>query len=213
MIKKVLIGFFGCFLLSLSVAKATIIPGVEGPFLNFLDGKILVDIKLTQVELPAGIGFTIPKTEKSTFTISPNIEGGSLVSFQVDIEDIKLVDIGIGVSNTLPDGRPIVGLAGGELKDSLRLDLDERFYNVSIFYHKTLSGVYIPFNFDLGPLFKTIAIPLKWKGKNVGLISVAQAEGSLKASGTVFLNLKAFKENKELQERLRLSKEYPGKVF
>lgn len=200
-------------LCSMSWAHAELIPGVQGPFINFLDGKILVDIKLTQVELPSGIGFVIPKTKKSTFAIGPNIEGGSLVTFQVDVEDIKLVDIGVGMSNTLPDGRPIPGLPGGELKDSLRLDLEEKFYNVSIYYHKTFAGVYIPFHFDLGPVFTNIAYPLKWKGKQVGLISVAQAQGSLKASGTVFLNLKAFKTNKEIQKRLQLSREYPGKVF
>lgn len=201
------------FLFSLSRAHAELIPGVQGPFINFLDGKILVDLKLTQVELSAGIGFIIPKTKKSTFAISPNLEGGSLVSFQVDLEDIKAVNIGLGMSNALPDGRPIPGLAGGELKESLRLDLEEKFYNVSIYYHKTFAGVYIPFNFDMGPVFRNISYPLKWQGKQVGLIAVVQAQGALKASGTVFLNLKAFKSNKEIQKRLKLSKEFPGQIF
>lgn len=203
---------FCTFILTPS-AFGQVIPGVMGPDVSFIDGKVMVEMRLLQVELDVGFDFFIPKTHNSSIGITPNsLEGGSLVRLLIDLEDLKKVNVGVGQGNTLPDGRPIPGIPGGELKDSLRLDLDERFYNVSIYYHKLLAGIHIPFHFNLG-MFRTVAIPLKWKGKQVGSIAVVKAEGPNKASGTIFLRLNAFKQNKEIQQLLELSRKNPGQVF
>ena len=90
------------------------IPGVKGPVFNLLDGKVMVTVKLLRANLNVGARVPIPKTKASSFEVSPNLEdGGTLVVFSLDIEDLKDMNIGVGDGNTLPDGRAIPGIPGG----------------------------------------------------------------------------------------------------
>jgi hypothetical protein len=147
--KKLAFTLMAALFLALPVhAETTInpmIPGVEGPLFNFLDGKILITIKLLNAEIGLGGSFVIPKTKDSRFELAPNvIDGGTLVQLTLDPADIKGVRVASD-PHALPDGRPIPGVAGGELP-SLRIDTD--WMNTSYYFAKTLFGVYLPVKFN-----------------------------------------------------------------
>ena len=119
------------------------IPGVKGPLFNLLDGKVMVTVKLLKANLNVGAKVPIPKTKASYFEVSPNLEdGGTLLVFFLDLEDLKNMNIGIGDGNTLPDGRPIPGIPGGTLTGSLRADTE--LLDMSFYFHKSLFGFYVP---------------------------------------------------------------------
>lgn len=184
------------------------IPGVEGPFLNFVDGKILITMLLTEVELEGGLEVPIPRTNRSTASLQPNVMGGSMVTVSISQEDIKeALNVDVTDSWTLPCGRPIPGIAGGELKDGIRIDLPEDKYNLSFYYHKKIFGVYVPFNFDLPN--GVASITLNWKGKPVGAIAIVGKEGDKRAAGTIFLRPEAILGNKEIMDLMNRA---PGEL-
>src|SRR6476660_5723418 len=72
------------------------IPGVKGPLFNLMDGKVMVTVKLLRANLNVGAKVPIPKTKESYFEVSPNLEdGGTLVVFYLDVDDLKNMNIGI----------------------------------------------------------------------------------------------------------------------
>ena len=60
---------------------------MEGPSFNVVDGKVLITLKLLQVNITAGGQMIIPETKNSTFELSPNIvDGGTLIQISLDPE-------------------------------------------------------------------------------------------------------------------------------
>ncbi len=69
-------------------------------------------------EIGLGGSFVIPKTKDSRFELAPNvIDGGTLVQLTLDPADIKGVRVASD-PHALPDGRPLPGVAGGEIQYS-----------------------------------------------------------------------------------------------
>jgi hypothetical protein len=181
------------------------INGVKGPQFNLVGGKVLMTIKLLNLNLEAGLKAPIPKTQNSSIELAPNLEdGGMMLVFYLDVEDLKSINIGVGDGNTLPDGRPVPGIPGGRLENSLRIDT--QFKGLSFFYHPKLFGVWIPFGFD------TAGISGYWNmtfaEKNVGLFGLVGNDpvAGLKAGGIIFLRLQnlsdqSFKRMIEISER------------
>jgi hypothetical protein len=185
--------------------------GVEGPLINVVNGQVLVTFKFLNLSPDFGIGGPVPETRNSTFQIMPNLEdGGMLFVLTLDPADLREINIGIGDPNTLPDGRPIPGIPGGTLKDSLRIDTE--FHDMSFYYSEKLFGLWIPFGFD------TAGISGYWNlvnnGANIGMFSLIgndEARG-YKAGGLLFLKREHL-NNSKLKSLLELSKRYPNKVF
>jgi hypothetical protein len=178
------------------------IPGVKGPLFNVMDGKVMITVKLLNADLNFGAKAPIPKTKASYFEVSPNVEdGGTIVVFYMDVDDLKEVNIGLGDANTLPDGRPIPGIPGGEMRDSLRVDTE--LLDTSFYYNKKLFGFYIPLKWDtrgFGGYWNVVI-----KGKNIGMLSAVASDDSGNNAGMlVFLKLDALKD-KQLQKLINLS--------
>jgi hypothetical protein len=216
--KKILFNlkiFFTAFFILLTSScgqtpKLPQIPGIKGPQFNLLDGKVMITIKLIRANLNIGAKVPIPKTKDSFFEVSPNLEdGGTIVVFYLDVEDIKDMNIGIGEGNTLPDGRPIPGVPGGTLQSSLRADTE--LLDMSFYFHKKLFGFYIPIGWD------THGIAGYWNivvnEKNIGVLgSVASDQQGNGAGLILFLRLDQL-QNKQLQQMLRLSRQNPSVTF
>lgn len=205
--------FFALTLSLSSFAKGRI-PGVVGPYINIIDEQVLISMGLTEVELPAYGGGIIPRTENSRLSLEPNNEdGGMLVVLKLDIEDIKkALKVQSGDSQLLPCGRPIMGFPTGEMKNGIRLDLGEDKYNISFYFSKTNFGTYVPFKFNL-PLREPMAIPLQWKGKQVGSLSLVGRDGDKSAGGAIFIRWAALKANKEFMRLVEKSKNNPGVMY
>lgn len=186
------------------------IPGVKGPIFNIVDGKVMVTMKLLQVDLQAGLKFPIPKTKASFAEVSPNVEdGGTLIVFYLDVNDLSTLDIGVGDPNTLPDGRPVPGIPGGTLTDSIRIDTP--YLDMSFYLHKKLFGMYIPFHFDTHGISGYYNIVIN--GKNIGMLSLVGDDGDQRpAAGLVFLRLDALKDP-QLKKLIKMSKRNPHKVY
>lgn len=186
------------------------IPGVKGPLFNLLDGKVMVTVKLLRANLNVGARVPIPKTKASSFEVSPNLEdGGTLVVFSLDIEDLKDMNIGVGDGNTLPDGRAIPGIPGGTLTDSLRVDTE--LLDMSFYFHKSLFGFYIPLGWNTNGFggYWNVVI----NDKNIGLLGAVSSNDQGHGAGFIlFLRLQQLK-SKEFQKLLRLSKQNPHILY
>jgi len=187
------------------------IGGVKGPIFNIVNGQILLTLKLLNVTFDAGLKAPIPKTKNSFMEFAPNVEdGGMLVALYLDTADLQNVDIGLGDGNYLPDGRPVPGVAGGRLEDSLRVDT--KWKDVSFFFHKTLFGVWLPFGFE------TAGISGYWNmyfnQKNVGYLGIVGSDEAhgYKSGGILFLKLNNL-NNKSLKRLLKISKQNPHFVY
>jgi hypothetical protein len=202
--KKLLLMFV--FLFSSSVFANTGIPGIKGPVINFVGGKLVVSLLLTQLELQGGLELQIPSTNSSYAGIEPNVlDGGSIFNLKLDVEDIKkALNVTVGEGNVLPCGRPIPGIPGGVLKDSIRIQLTDDQYGLTFYYHQKLFGTYIPFNFNFTGVSGSIR--LDWKGKPVGTLVLVGKEGTKKAAAVIFLNISQIKENKEFMRAIEESR-------
>lgn len=186
------------------------IPGVKGPLFNLMDGKVVVTVKLLKANLNVGAKVPIPKTKESFFEVSPNLEdGGTLVVFYLDVDDLKNMDIGIGDGNTLPDGRPIPGIPGGTLEGSLRADTE--LLDMSFYFHKSLFGFYVPLGWNtngFGGYWNVII-----NEKNIGMLGAVASDAQGRGAGFIlFLRLQQL-NNKQFQRLLKLSKRNPRILY
>ena len=186
------------------------IPGVKGPLFNLLDGKVMVTVKLLKANLNVGAKVPIPKTKASYFEVSPNLEdGGTLLVFFLDLEDLKNMNIGIGDGNTLPDGRPIPGIPGGTLTGSLRADTE--LLDMSFYFHKSLFGFYIPLGWNTNGFggYWNVVI----NQKNIGLLGAVSSDDQGRGAGFIlFLRLEQLKD-RQLQKMIELSKRNPHIMY
>jgi hypothetical protein len=186
------------------------VPGVKGPIFNLMDGQVLITMKLLRSDLNLGARVPIPKTKASYFEITPNLEdGGSLVVFYLDVEDLRDMNIGVGDGNTLPDGRPIPGVPGGVLQGSLRADVEA--LDMSFYFHQKLFGFFIPIRWDTNGLAGSWNIIID--EKNIGTLGVVASDREGNGAGVMlFLRLDQLK-NRELQQMIEHSKRNPKKLF
>ena len=186
------------------------IPGVKGPLFNLLDGKVMVTVKLLKANLNVGAKVPIPKTKASYFEVSPNLEdGGTLLVFFLDLEDLKNMNIGIGDGNTLPDGRPIPGIPGGTLTGSLRADTE--LLDMSFYFHKSLFGFYIPLGWNTNGFggYWNVVI----NQKNIGLLGAVSSDDQGHGAGFIlFLRLDQLKD-RQIQKMIELSKRNPRIMY
>ncbi len=204
-----------CLMLSMALVLTTScgkepklpeIPGVKGPAFNLMDGKVMVTVKLLRANLNIGAKVPIPKTKESFFEVSPNLEdGGTLVVFYLDVDDLKDMNIGIGDGNTLPDGRPIPGIPGGTLEGSLRADTE--LLDMSFYFHQKLFGFYIPLGWDTNGFggYWNVVI----NNKNIGMLGAVSSDDQGRGAGFIlFLRLDQLKD-KQFQQLLQMSKRNP----
>lgn len=188
------------------------INGVKGPFFNVVDGKAVITIKFLNINIDAGIKGPIPETQQSQIEFAPNIiDGGMMLSLYLDTDDLQDLNIGVGDANTLPDGRPVPGIPGGRLENSLRLDTRIDKFDVSFFFHKTLFGLWMPFGFE------TAGISGYWRininNKNVGFLGIVGNDNEGRKAGGVLMVYLNNLRNKQFRRLIEHSKRNPGIVF
>lgn len=187
------------------------INGVKGPLFNVVDGQVLMTFKFLNMQVDAGLKVPIPKTKHSFLEFSPNMEdGGMMLQVYMDVEDLKSISIGVGDGNYLPDGRPLPGIPGGRLENSLRIDT--QWHDISFYYHQKLFGLWIPVGFETAGISGYWNINMNNKRVGfLGLVGNDEVRG-YKAGGVVLLNLDALKD-KQLARLIELSKQNPHLVY
>lgn len=187
------------------------INGVKGPMFSVVDGQILLTFKFLNMQMDAGLKVPVPKTQHSFMEFAPNAEdGGMMLTLFLDVVDLASISIGVGDGNTLPDGRPLPGIPGGRLENSLRIDTP--WHDISFYYHKKLFGLWIPVGFE------TAGISGYWNmnfnNKNIGFLGIVGNDPvrDYKAGGVVLLRLENLKD-KQLNRLLKLSKQNPHLIY
>ncbi len=189
------------------------INGISGPYINVVDGKIRVTIKFLNLQLDGGAGIIIPETHNSSLELMPNVEdGGMMLTMSIDTEELKDINIGIGDSNTLPDGRPLPGFPGGSIQNSLRIDTKVGKQDVSFYFHQKFLGLWMPFGFETAQISGYWNINVN--SKNVGFLGIVgnDVANNRKAGGVLLLRLENLK-NQQLQKLLELSKRNPHFIY
>lgn len=199
------LGFLFSLLLS-SAVFAGPVPGVEGPFVSFQNGKMVVSLKMQEATHPTGFSFGATESKNSIVSFLPNSEdGGMTLEVRMDLQDLQGVDLSEGQASLLADGRSIPGIPGGALKNSKRNDWGPNFYDISTFHSAKSFGVSVPFNWNLGAT-RDGHHWLTWKGKNIGMFSVVNATADKKAYGMIFIRYAALMGNAEIMKRMSQSK-------
>ena len=199
-----------------SCGNGTALPtinGIKGPFINMLDGKVIVTLNMLNLNVDAGLRVPVPELNNSFAELAPNVlDGGMSFVMSIDTDDLKNLDIGIGDGNTLPDGRPVPGITGGTLQNSLRIDTTIAKQDVSWYFHKQLFGVWLPFGFETAQISGYWNININQK--NVGFLGIVGNEVATgrKAGGVILLRLENIlsKDFKRLQ---KLSKRNPHILY
>jgi len=185
--------------------------GVKGPIFNALNGQVVMTFKLLNMQVDAGLKAPIPKTKNSFIEFSPNmIDGGMMFQLYMDVEDLKSISVGVGDGNYLPDGRPLPGVPGGKLENSLRIDT--QWHDISFYYHQKLFGLWIPVGFETAGYSGYWNI--KINEKRVGFLGLVGNDEvrDLKAGAVILFNLEALKD-KQLNQLLKISKRNPETLF
>ena len=209
------------FLLVLSTActdqdDGQYIPGVNGPFVNIQDGKVLLSIELENIELQAGLTLPVPKLKNSSITLGPAMNdqgqlGGTLIRVAFDPRDLESEDFRVVPAQTLPDGRPFPFMIDGTLP-ALALHVPKA-KNTTFYLSEQLFGFFLPvkipqdFNVD-------VHYRIKINGKNYGIVSLIHPNEWDESSGVVVvLTLDEIRNNPEAMQLLKLSRQYKNAIF
>ena len=173
--------------------------GIDGPFFNVMDGKIIITMKFTKFRIPGGASAIVPKLKQSTISFAPNqLDGGMMLELAIDADDLADLDLGAGDGQSLPDGRPIPGFPGGQMPNAIRIDTNFNLGGVlvdpSFYFSPKFLALYMPFGFDT---YQLSAFYEVWiKGVNYGMLSIIGNEVATgrKAGGMITLRLEALKK-------------------
>lgn len=201
----------------LEQGKTPKIPGVDGPKLNIVDGKVLLSVRLENVDLPGGISLPASlidkKLKNSSVSVGTAFEGGTLIQIAFDPTDVENDDFRVVPSQTLPDGRPFPFVTGGELP-ALAFHVPKAF-DMTFYASKRAFGFFLPVklpsDFTLGG-----TIALKINGKQLGVFTVVGNNADGEGSGLILmLTTQQISEHPDVQALLKYSKKkkYRGQVF
>jgi hypothetical protein len=195
----------------LKQGKVPKIPGVAGPKVNVLDGKILLSVGLEKIDIPAGVTLPIPKLPNSDITIGPRWDGGTLIQIVFDPSDIKSEYFSVVPREVLPDGRPFPFLAGGELP-ALAINVPAAF-DMTFYGSRKLFGFFIPVKLPK-EFYADIHYRIKINGKNIGVVSLIHPNDRGEGSGFVLLlSMEQITQNEEIVDFLEFSKKHDKTVF
>lgn len=195
----------------LNQGKLPQVPGVDGPKLNVQDGKIILSIGLERVDIPAGISLIIPKMQYSSATVSPRLEGGTVVKISFDPRDVESDHFKVVPPEKLPDGRPFPFTVSGAVP-ALALNVP-KLLDTTFYASNALFGFFIPVKLPFDVPFD-IPFRLKINGKNVGIVSYIKENSDGEGSGMVLmLTMKQINDNPDFKTLLEHSKKYKSKVF
>jgi hypothetical protein len=189
------------------------IPGIDGPNLNIVDGKILLSVGLENIDLPGALTLPIPKLKNSTVTLGTRFQGGTMIQIAFDLNDVESDRFRVVPSQTMPDGRAFPFIMGGELP-ALAFNIPKAF-DMTFYASKRAFGFFLPLklpsDFQIGG-----TIALKINGKQFGVFSVVGNNGEGEGSGLVLmLTLEQIRSNPDVKTLLKFSKKrrFKNKVF
>jgi len=182
------------------------IPGIRGPIVNIIEDTIIISFVYEKFAIPAGARFKIPNYEHSYVEISPDLESnGTLLQLQISLQDVMGGDLETLDPQRLPGGRPLPGVASGELP-AVAFTIEE-FHNVSLYLGKHVYGVFVPVKLPLKESIPTFRFYID--GKRMGNISLVGKDSNGENDG-VLLMLDLAAETKQLLQEIADQHAYGG---
>ncbi len=170
--------------------KNPIIPGVRGPNLTVVDEKIILSLSLENVQFDFGARVPIPKLANSYVEVGPDLQSkGLLISVAADLNDI--IDLAHGEINkispqALPGGRPLPGVAAGELP-AIAVSI-QKLDNLVVYLGPKVLGFFIPVKFPREMAgFVVSSRFYDTEGNRIGTVSVVGPDTSNQNGGVLVL--------------------------
>jgi hypothetical protein len=164
------------------------IDGVDGPRVNFVDGKLTLAVVLKGLQIDYGIRIPIPKMPDSYLEVGPDFQSnGYMINIGIDPEDVKAL-AGDAINQldptALPGGRPLPGVAAGELP-GMAIQVP-KWHDLVFYVGASLFGVFVPVNLPWQNYIGTFRF---YDGANdpIGNISVVGKDTSGANSGFLLL--------------------------
>ena len=185
------------------------IEGIAGPFFNVNNGRVLISMTLEQVEIIGGGVIPLGSMQRSTVEVTPAQDGGTLLQLAVDLADIEGTDWTVVDPKTLPGGRPLPGIVGGQLP-AFAVTVPE-LNDTTVYASKKVFGFFYPFKIKAGVI---VTARIVIGGKNMGNLSIVGSDANDANSGVlVLMNLnsagkaqlkKLLKESKKAENRAKI---------
>lgn len=175
------------------------IPGVIGPKVTLLQDNVLITMVFENIKLQGGLRFNIPKYQDSYIEISPDLQSsGTLMAISVSLQDLFNGGLDQLDSQSLPGGRALPGIIGGELP-AVAFTI-EKFRNMSFYIGPRVFGFFVPLEkLDIGSSIVTARF---YTGKTrTGNISLVGADSNGENAG-LLLMLDLGKKTKKKLKRI-----------
>lgn len=187
------------------------IDGVVGPNVEFSGEYMQMSMVFKTLKLDGGLTLPIPEFPNSSLSIGPDFQSdGTLLTLAVSVKDFG-VDDDLLDPTRLPGGRPLPGVASGELP-AVALQIPQLF-NTIFYVGKQIVGFFVPTDFLNLDVIKGAILTFKFhngEGKRIGNLSLVGGDENSENAGililiNVDLELRNFIEEKkealELAER------------
>jgi len=192
---RLVVSFVATFALALTApacgkgsSKNVKIDGVDGPKVNFVDGKLTMAVVLQNAQIDYGMRIPLPYMPQSFLEVGPDFaSNGYLINLGIDAKDVialakdhvKELD-----PMTLPGGRPLPGISEGFLPG---LAVQVPKLNDLVFYvGAALFGVFIPVELPWKDYIGTFRFH-DGAGDSIGNISIVGKDTEAHTSGFLLL--------------------------
>ncbi len=184
------------------------IPGIKGPHFNVQDGSILISMEFETININQGARLPIPKLDNSYLELTPAQFGGTFFQATLDFEDIENGDFEFVDPQSLPGGRPLPGIVGGQLP-AVAINVPD-FLDTTFYLSKRVFGFFTPFRVNVDAI---ITQRLVIAGTHIGNISLVGKDEGGENSGVLLLFNLTKQGKKELKRIIKRSKKTPNRIF
>ena len=160
--------------------------GIDGPHVTLTADKFSMWVILNQISFDGGLSYVPPQMPHSDISATPDLNsGGLLLEIDIAIADVTaLVGANTIPPQTLPGGRALPGVGGGEIP-ALAITVP-KWDNTTIYFGPSVFGVFIPVKMGLPNFIGTFRF-FDQSGKDVGNLSVVGEDSQNKNSGFLVL--------------------------
>jgi hypothetical protein len=162
------------------------IEGVDGPHVDYATNQMTITATFKNVQIVGGATVPIPNMPNSTIELAPDAaSGGLLLSATINAKDVAAL-VGSTVLNptTLPGGRPLPGVAAGQLP-AIAVQVPA-LDNITFYIGPQIFGLFAPVGFSLNQIIGTFSF-YDNSGNHLGNLSVVGEDANKANSGFLLL--------------------------
>lgn len=164
------------------------IDGVVGPNVEFSGEYMQLSMVFTSLELEGGLTLPIPEHPNSSLSIGPDFQSnGTLLTLAISVRDFG-IDGQLLDPTRLPGGRPLPGVAAGELP-AAAIQVPQLFDTIFYVGPKIL-GFFVPTDFLNLDAAQGAILTFKFystEGKRIGNLSLVGSDSNKENAGILVL--------------------------